>query len=107
MLRKQFKDIKGAEIPILDYQTQQAKVVSRIGECYAFVFTAKAINELSAFVYSQAKKGNFDRLNEAHVLTSATKAYLTYEGLNNSEIARRSAGGHGFHLYNGMIGVQH
>ena len=31
ILRRQFKDNKGEEIPVLDYQTQQAKVISRIG----------------------------------------------------------------------------
>jgi acyl-CoA oxidase len=31
LLRKQFKNAKGEEIPVLDYQTQQAKVISRIG----------------------------------------------------------------------------
>ena len=31
LLRTQFKDNKGQEIPVLDYQTQQAKVISRIG----------------------------------------------------------------------------
>ena len=44
LLRKQFKNKKGEEIPILDYQTQQAKVISRIGELYSYLFTAHAIN---------------------------------------------------------------
>lgn len=43
LLRKQFKNNKGEEISILDYQTQQAKVISRIGEVYAFWFTGKRI----------------------------------------------------------------
>ena len=107
LLRKQFKDTKGKEIPILDYQTQQAKVISRIGEVYAFVSTFKAINQLAAFVFTEAKQGRFDRLNEAHTLTSATKGYLTMEILNNAEVARRSAGGHGFHQYSGMVGTLH
>jgi acyl-CoA oxidase len=107
LLRKQFRNEKGEEIPVLDYQTQQAKVISRIGEVYAYLATAKAITALSSFVFQEAKQGRFDRLNEAHVLTSATKAYLTFEALNNAEVARRAAGGHGFHLYNGMIGTQH
>jgi len=32
---------------------------------------------------------------------------MSMEALNNLEIARRSAGGHGFHMYSGMIGNQH
>lgn len=71
------------------------------------MFTTKSINDLSFFVFQEASMGKFDRLNEAHVLTSATKAYITFEALNNSEVARRSAGGHGFHMYSGMVGAQH
>ena len=47
IIRKQFKNKQNVEIPILDYQTQQAKVISRIGEVYAFFFTSKNIAELS------------------------------------------------------------
>ena len=43
LLRKQFKDEKGEEIPVLDYQTQQAKVISRIGELFGYIATSKAI----------------------------------------------------------------
>ena len=107
VLRRQFKNSKKEEIPVLDYQTQQAKVISRIGEVYAFLFTSKNIKSLSKFVFESARNKNFDRLNEAHILTSATKAYMSMEGLNNAEVARRSAGGHGFHQYSGMIGNQH
>jgi len=46
--------------------------------------TSKNINEISHQVFADAKKGKFDRLKEAHVLTSATKAYITLESLNNS-----------------------
>jgi hypothetical protein len=31
---------------------------------------------------------------------------MTWEANNKAEVARRSAGGHGFHLYSGMIGTQ-
>ena len=43
LLRKQFTDSKGKEIPVLDYQTQQVKVISRIGEVYACVASEKRI----------------------------------------------------------------
>lgn len=51
LLRRQFKNKKDEEIPVLDYQTQQAKVISRIGELYAFVFTYRSINALAKYVY--------------------------------------------------------
>ena len=57
-------------------------------------------------MFEQAKQGRFDRLNEAHILTSATKAILSLDVLRGAEIVRRSAGGHGFHAYNGIIPIQ-
>jgi hypothetical protein len=56
-------------------------------------------------VFQESKKGNFKRLNEAHVITSGIKAILSYEMLRGAEILRRSAGGHGFHAYSGMVAL--
>ena len=52
LLRKQFKNANGEEISVLDYQTQQAKIISRIGELYAFWFTAQKNAELSSYVFN-------------------------------------------------------
>lgn len=38
LARTQFKDKKGQEIPVLNYQTQQEKVIPRIAEAFAFRF---------------------------------------------------------------------
>ena len=103
ILRTQFKDSNRKEIPVLDYQTQQEKIIPRIAESVAAFITARKIGELSIFVFEQAQQGKFERLNEAHLLTSATKAILSSDMLRGAEIVRRSCGGHGFHLYNGII----
>lgn len=77
-----------------------------MSEVFATYYTAKSIADLSALVFEQSKKGNFERLNEAHILTSATKALLSYDVLRGAEIVRRACGGHGFHMYSGIIGAQ-
>jgi acyl-CoA oxidase len=57
-------------------------------------------------VFNDAKhKGVFDRLNEAHAVTSGAKAILTNEALRGMEILRRAAGGHGFLMASGLPGV--
>lgn len=38
LIRTQFKDDSGKEVPILDYQLQQEKVIPRIAEAYALLF---------------------------------------------------------------------
>lgn len=79
IVRTQFKNAKGQEIPVFDYQTQQEKVIPRIAESYASWFAAKHLNNLSNNVVNDAKKGNFKLLNEAHILTSGIKAILAYD----------------------------
>lgn len=51
IVRKQFKNAKGEEIPVLEYQTQQEKIIPRIAEAYASWFSGKNVNALSAFVF--------------------------------------------------------
>ena len=41
LFRRQFKDAKGEEVPILNYQLQQEKVLPRIAESYAFLIATK------------------------------------------------------------------
>lgn len=81
LIRTQFKDNKGIEQPVLNYQLQQAKIFPRISEAYATLFALKSIGKLSVNILDQAKEGNFKNLNEAHVLTSAVKAICTKDGL--------------------------
>ena len=63
LVRTQFKDKNGEEIPVLNYQTQQEKVLSRISEAYAACFCSQAIKSLSQFVFAESKQNRFDRLN--------------------------------------------
>jgi hypothetical protein len=37
--------------------------------------------DLGNFVFSESKQGRFDRLKEAHIITSATKAIISYDVL--------------------------
>lgn len=69
---------------MLDYQTQQEKIIPRIAESVTAFITARKIGELGEYVFEQAKQGRFDRLNEAHILTSATKAILSLDALRGA-----------------------
>ena len=61
--RKQFKDINGKEMCILNYQLQQEKIFPRIAQCYANLFAYKSIDQLVRNVMSDAKEGKFGKLN--------------------------------------------
>lgn len=43
LVRTQFKDTNGKEIPILNYQLQQEKVIPRIAEAFANFFGSQKI----------------------------------------------------------------
>lgn len=51
LIRKQFKDDDGNEIPILDYQLQQEKIIPSIAEAYAVLFGSQKLNRLAKDVY--------------------------------------------------------
>lgn len=106
LYRKQFKDNKGAEIPILDYQLQQEKIFPRIAEVFAHLFSFKTIYEMANTVLKEANQNVFDKLQEAHIITSSVKAIATKDGLKGLEILRRAGGGHGYSSYSGMTGLQ-
>ena len=44
IVRSQFKDSNNKEVPLLDYQLQQEKVIPRIAETYAMIFGSAKIN---------------------------------------------------------------
>ena len=50
--RKQFKDSAAQEIPIIDYQLQQEKIIQRVAEYYA---VSTAGNQVSEIAHLNAK----------------------------------------------------
>lgn len=50
IVRTQFKNAKGQEISVFDYQTQQEKVIPRIAESYAAWFASNHLRNLSGNV---------------------------------------------------------
>lgn len=81
LFRKQFKDNKGADIPVLDYQLQQEKIFPRIAEVFAIFFSFKVVIELSSKILSDAQQNKFDHLQEGHLITSSIKALSTKDSL--------------------------
>lgn len=82
LVRRQFKDAKGEEIPILNYQLQQDKIIPRIAETFACLLGSRKISYLALEVFADAKeRGIFTRLNEAHALSSLAKAIYTNEAM--------------------------
>ncbi|KAM4023059.1 peroxisomal acyl-coenzyme A oxidase 2-like [Anomaloglossus baeobatrachus] len=90
------------EPKILDYQTQQQKLLPLVATCYSINFTSKYVAKFYNDVYGEIRKGNFSSLPELHALTAGMKAFATEICSNGVEVCRKACGGHGYSLYSGL-----
>ncbi|KAJ3347933.1 acyl-coenzyme A oxidase [Allomyces javanicus] len=97
-VRTQFgSDAQGKEFPILEYQTQQRKVLEPLAASFAFMFAGRMMEDLVANVASPAD------LKRAHLVSSCLKVAVTHETSAMLEDLRRSAGGHGYAKSSGLV----
>jgi len=91
-----------AEPKILDFQTQQYKLLPLLATAYAFRFTGlqmmKDYNRLTQEILS----GNLGSLPELHASSSGLKALTTYAAMAGIEQCRLACGGHGYSMASGI-----
>ncbi|XP_069499859.1 peroxisomal acyl-coenzyme A oxidase 2 [Ambystoma mexicanum] len=90
------------EVQILDYQTQQQKVLPQLATSYAIHFVSAYLGYFYSEVYNKIKVGNFDSLPELHALAAGLKALVTDYCTAGIEVCRRACGGHGYSLLSGL-----
>ncbi|XP_057807079.1 acyl-coenzyme A oxidase 2, peroxisomal [Salvia miltiorrhiza] len=97
LLRQQFGPPKQPEISILDYQSQQHKLMPMLASTYAFHF---ATSHLVA-KYAEMKKTHDEELvGDVHALSAGLKAYVTSYTAKSLSICREACGGHGYAAVN-------
>ncbi|EAR89261.1 peroxisomal acyl-CoA oxidase (macronuclear) [Tetrahymena thermophila SB210] len=104
LIRKQFKDENGIERTILDYQTQQDKLLPYMADAYAMAFSFKKTINMFQENLERCSKNDFSLLQDLHGLLSAHKSVSTHTTLVGMEKIRQSCGGHGFSSYSGLVG---
>ena len=102
LFRKQFKDGNKKEIPIIEYQLQQDKVMSRIAEYYAMGVAGNRIWKVSKQNSANILNKDFSLLQETHSNLSFGKCFFSEIVQDGMEILRRSLGGHGTSYYSGI-----
>lgn len=106
ILRKQFKDSKGQEILIIDYQLQKYKIWRFTARAYAMNLSVQA---LQVFLKKNSdaieKKNDFSYLQESHVLLCGMKAFFTYSGEAACREMIQATGGHGFSYFSGLANL--
>ncbi|KAF8019074.1 hypothetical protein BT93_H3827 [Corymbia citriodora subsp. variegata] len=97
LLRQQFGPPKKPEVSILDYQSQQHKLMPMLASSYAFHFATLYLVEK----YSEMKKSHDDQLvGDVHSLSAGLKAYVTSYTAKSISICREACGGHGYAAVN-------
>ncbi|XP_023571481.1 peroxisomal acyl-coenzyme A oxidase 2 isoform X2 [Octodon degus] len=90
------------EAKILDYQTQQQKLIFPLAMGYAFHFQVASIMDFFHRSYDAIRNKDMSLLPELHALTTGSKAMMTEFGAHGVELCRRACGGHGYSKLSGM-----
>ncbi|CAD8203123.1 unnamed protein product [Paramecium pentaurelia] len=100
--RQQFTNDKGVENSVIEYQTQQDKLLPRLATCYGMIFTGIRIMQLVDDNFHRVQKKDFSTLQQSHAILSAIKAYSSQWVVDTTEWCRLSCGGHGYAHYSGI-----
>ena len=74
LIRQQFGPPNQPEVAILDYQSQQQKLMPMLASCYAFYFAT----EFLVKQYREMKRTHDEHLvGDVHALSAGLKAYVT------------------------------
>lgn len=99
LLRQQFGPPKKPEVAILDYQSQQHRLMPMLASAYAFHFTTAHLVDK----YSEMKKSSGDDeqlVADVHALSAGLKAYVTSYTAKSLSVCREACGGHGYAAVN-------
>ncbi|XP_057560535.1 peroxisomal acyl-coenzyme A oxidase 2 isoform X2 [Hippopotamus amphibius kiboko] len=90
------------EAKVLDYQTQQQKLLPPLAMAYAFHFVAESLSEFLRRSYSSILDRDFRLLPELHALSAGMKAMVSDLCTQGTELCRRACGGHGYSKLSGL-----
>ncbi|CAH0492253.1 unnamed protein product [Peronospora farinosa] len=90
------------ELSVLDYQTQQYRLLPLLAAAYAIVLTGNRVDQFAATLSEQTKRGDVHLLTAGHVMSCGLKVFTTDLATAGIETARRACGGHGYLLSSGL-----
>ncbi|CAI4225985.1 unnamed protein product [Auanema sp. JU1783] len=87
------------EVRILDYQTQQHRLLPQVARTFAILFSGQQARKLYIRVAENMKAhGTAADLADLHAITSGLKAVVTFMTGQGIEQARMACGGHGYSM---------
>ncbi|KAK1304782.1 Peroxisomal acyl-coenzyme A oxidase 1 [Acorus calamus] len=102
-VRRQFGSQKGGlESQVIDYKTQQSRLLPLLASAYAFRFVGEWLKWLYTDVTQRLQANDFSTLPEAHACTAGLKSLTTSVTANGIEECRKLCGGHGYLCSSGL-----
>ncbi|XP_068216006.1 peroxisomal acyl-coenzyme A oxidase 1-like [Palaemon carinicauda] len=96
-VRRQSELVPGEPEPqILDYETQQYKILPQIASVFALLFSSRSVTDVFYAVSARMEEGDMSLLPELHALSSGIKALGASDASSGIEICRLACGGHGY-----------
>ena len=99
------QDRMAPERAVMDYQTQQYRLLKQLSLAYAFCFTGKSILHQMAALQEELEQEegpSASHIAELHAVSSGLKALCTFEGAAGLEECRKCCGGHGVLMMSGV-----
>ena len=93
------------ELAIIDYKSQQYRLLLVMAQAYALIFASKACMKDYGALQKEQLGNNHSNLPRLHALTAALKAYSTQVGFDGAEDARKCCGGFGFSDMSGLPSI--
>ncbi|KAM4604056.1 peroxisomal acyl-coenzyme A oxidase 1 isoform 1-T1 [Polymixia lowei] len=84
------------EPQILDFQTQQYKLLPLLATAYAFHFVGQYMSQMYHRITGDINQGDLSELPELHALSAGLKAFTTWASSSGIEVCRMACGGHGY-----------
>ncbi|XP_039308021.1 peroxisomal acyl-coenzyme A oxidase 3 isoform X1 [Solenopsis invicta] len=100
-VRKQFGPTEDNELPVIEYQTQQWRIIPHLAETYAVKIFSSALHGSLYDLHIQRLSNNDEELSadlgmEIHALSAAAKPLCAWIGRDAIQDCRESCGGHGY-----------
>uniref|UniRef100_A0A0N4Z459 acyl-CoA oxidase n=1 Tax=Parastrongyloides trichosuri TaxID=131310 RepID=A0A0N4Z459_PARTI len=103
VIRKQGEiDDPKKEVSVLDYTTQQYRLLPQVARTVAYLCLGKVLTKLYFDLLGELNSGNASYMTDLHVLLCGIKAVVTHEVALGIEQCRMSCGGHGYSQASGF-----
>eukprot|EP00731_Ephydatia_muelleri_P016407 Em0009g831a len=103
VVRRQGQETTGGpETQVLDYQTQQYKLLPLLSMAYALNMASLYMTKLFQTCQSEMAGGDFQSLAELHATSAGLKALSSELSSQGIEVCRLACGGHGYSLASGI-----